>query len=235
MTFFLFLAGLAIGSFLGALTYRLPRNIDISRGRSICPNCKRQIKWFDNIPLLSYFILGGKCRNCKQKISIFYPLIELATAITFVLIGPNLFTLIIASFLIAIFVIDIEKQIIPDSLVFIGLLAFIIYNLRSVIYGSLLAGFIAADILLLLHFVTSGKGMGLGDVKLALLLGAIIGIDKFLVWFFFSFLTGAIVGIILVVTHRATLRQKVAFGPFLIVGLVLTNYFGDMFLKLLMP
>lgn len=229
----LFLFGLAIGSFLGALTYRLPRNISIGKGRSFCPNCKKQIKWFDNIPVFSFLILGGKCRNCSTKISFRYPLIEVATAITFVLVGFNIFNLIIASILIAIFVIDIEHQIIPDSLVFGGFLI-VIYNLLqgTFFWSNLLVGFLAADALLLLHLVTRGKGMGLGDVKLALLLGAIAGIYNLWTWLFFSFLSGAVVGIILLLVKHATMKQKIAFGPFLIIGLILTNYFGPVFLKL---
>src|SRR5258708_17197299 len=105
MILLLFVLGLIIGSFLGALSYRLPRNMSISKGRSICPNCKHQIAWFDNIPLLSYVILLGKCRNCHKKISWREPAIELATGITFAFVGLNPIALIIASILIAIFVI----------------------------------------------------------------------------------------------------------------------------------
>ncbi|CAN5325826.1 A24 family peptidase [soil metagenome] len=222
--------GLVIGSFLGALSYRLPRRISISEGRSECPNCHRQISWFDNIPLFSFLFLLGKCRNCKQKISFRYPLIELSTAIIFIIIGFNIVHLIIASVLIAIFVIDLETQIIPDELVFIGIVVFLLAGFSFI---NLLAGLLSALILLLLNIMTKGKGMGLGDVKLALLLGAMVGLDKFLIWLFFSFASGAIVGIMLILFKSAGLKQKIAFGPFLIIGLVLTIFFGSQFLVVL--
>jgi len=233
---FLFLFGLIIGSFLTALTYRIPKRLSISKGRSICPNCKKQISWYDNIPLLSFILLMGKCRNCKKRISLRYPIIELATAITFVIIGFNVFNLILASILISIFVIDWEHQIIPDEFVFGGLvvLVFILLIANSeLLFSNLLAGFLSALILLFLNLVTKGKGMGLGDVKLALLLGGIVGINLFWIWLFFSFVVGASIGIILMGIKKATLREKIAFGPFLIIGLVLAILFGQSFLLLL--
>lgn len=225
--------GLIIGSFLSAYSYRLPREISIRNGRSKCPNCHTQIKSIDNIPILSFIFLGGKCRNCKQKISLRYPLIEISTAITFVLIGFNIFHLVIASILILIFVIDLEHQIIPDELVFFGLVIFIVFNFQNTLYTNLLAGLLSASTLLFLNFITKGKGMGLGDVKLAILLGAIVGINLFLIWLFLSFLSGAIMGIILIIFQRAEIKSKIAFGPFLIIGLILTNLFGQSLLRLI--
>src|SRR3990172_8718504 len=124
MIFFLIL-GLAVGSFLSAYTWRWPRGISIAKGRSICPKCKKQIAWYDNIPLFSYLILGGRCRNCHKKISLRYPLIEFSTAVLFILVvnllggfgklGFLLTTsyLLLATILIAIFIIDFENQLIP--------------------------------------------------------------------------------------------------------------------------
>lgn len=188
MYFLLFILGLIAGSFLAALSYRLPRNISIKTGRSFCPNCKTQINWQDNIPLLSYLLLKGKCRKCRKKISWRYPIIEFATAIVFVLTGLNPFMLFIGCLLVLIFVIDLEHQLIPDELVFAGLGASLIYLLSSVtFYQNLLAGFLAALFLLLIHFVTLGRGMGLGDVKLALFLGSLLGFSNLLYFFFASF------------------------------------------------
>ncbi len=236
ITVMLLVLGLVIGSFLGALSYRLPRGIDINHGRSFCETCKKQIRWYDNIPLLSYLILGGKCRDCHKKISPREPLIELASAIIFVFVGFNIINLILAAILITIFVIDLEHQIIPDELVYIGIfvliLSFLISN-NQLIFVNLLAGFISALILLFLNIVTDGKGMGLGDVKLALLIGSIVGINLFFVWLLYSFVSGAIVGIILIITKKATLKYKIAFGPFLIIGLVLTIYFGNSLFRLM--
>lgn len=236
MIILLFILGLIIGSFLGVIIYRLPRNLNITTDRSRCDNCKKIIAWFDNVPLLSYLVLKGKCRHCHKKISLKEPLIELATGIVFVIIGFNIINLILASILIAIFVIDLEHQIIPDELVFIGLLVLFfnfIFTGNPLLYSNLLAGFVSALLLLSLNLVTRGRGMGLGDVKLAILLGGIVGLDKFFVWLFFSFLIGAIIGVMLILLRQARLKGKIAFGPFLIIGLVLTIYFGNNFIQLL--
>jgi len=243
----LFLMGLIFGSFVGALSWRIPKGISIAKGRSICPNCKHQIAWYDNIPVLSYIILGGRCRNCKKRISIRYPLIELTSGLGFFLIyyfftlkGVTLqgvdsifqlvLTLALFVILLAIFVIDWEHQIIPDSLVFSGffvvMLYLAIFSPQSII-PSLFSGFIAATFLLLIHLLTRGRGMGLGDVKFAILGGMAVGLRLLPVWLFLSFLTGAFAGCILILSGKAKMKTKIAFGPFLVIGLVLAYVFGD--------
>ncbi|MBI3396837.1 prepilin peptidase, partial [Candidatus Woesebacteria bacterium] len=136
MILILFLLGLVIGSFLGALSYRLPRNISISKGRSVCPNCKHIITWHDNIPLLSYILLFGKCRNCKKHISIRYPLIELFTALGFIIVGSTIqssnffdlfYYLIVFAILVLVFVVDFEEQIIPDEATFVVIVLSLFY------------------------------------------------------------------------------------------------------------
>lgn len=230
------LIGLVIGSFLGALTYRLPRKISIAKGRSICPNCKKTIHAYDNIPLLSYIILGGKCRNCKHKISLRYPLIEAVTALIFVAIGFNIINLFFATILLAIFVIDLEHQIIPDELVNIGLAALILILLvtgSEELFPRLLSGFLSGSLILLLNLITKGKGMGLGDAKLALLLGSFFVPPFFLVWLFFSFASGAAVGVVLILGGISKLKTRIAFGPFLIIGAILAMLYGASFLNLI--
>lgn len=202
------------------------------------------ISWYDNIPLFSYIVLGGKCRNCKKKISLRYPLIEFFTALGFLAISfyyyPDIsfiiYFLIIYSLLILIFVIDIEHQIIPDSLVFFGLIFVLLVSLFSSeisIFNSIFAGFLASSFLMLIHLLTKGKGMGLGDVKFAVFGGFFTGFPLFLVWLFASFLTGGVVGLILILGRQAGLKDKIAFGPFLVVGLILTVFFGSSFIKFL--
>lgn len=225
MYFLLFISGLIVGSFLAALSYRLPRKISIKKGRSFCPECKVKISWYDNVPVLSYIILRGRCRHCSKMISWRYPAIELTTAISFVLIGLNPFMLLISCLLITIFVIDLEDQIIPDELVFIGLVAFILVSFidpnRYPLFIGLLAGFLSALFLLFVNIVTKGQGMGLGDVKLVILLGAILGRDS-INFMLLSFLTGGALAVILILTKKAGLKQKIAFGPFLIIGFLLS-------------
>lgn len=239
---FLFI-GVCFGSFVSAISWRIPRKISFVRGRSICPKCKNQIKWYDNIPLLSYILLHGKCRNCKSDISTRYPLIELSSGIGFVLIYQfigidNVIKLILALvifvILLTIFVIDIEHQIIPDSLIFSGIVVVLFYSLLIIDYSpftNLFSGFLAASFLMLVHLITKGRGMGLGDVKFAVFGGIVVGLKLVPFWLLTSFLTGAIVGIILILAGRAKLKTKIAFGPFLIIGMGITLVFGELLLK----
>lgn len=228
------LLGLSMGSFLGALTWRMPRGMSILTGRSQCPRCHKVIAWYDNIPLLSYILLGGRCRNCHQAISIRYPLIEAATAIGFVSIWYSTpvavpYLLLVFSLLVAIFVIDFEHRIIPDELVFAGFAGTSIYLLmtNSLLWVNLLTGFLLADFLLLVHLITFGRGMGLGDVKLALFLGTFFSWPLGLIWIFASFLIGGAFGFTLILLGRAGLRQKIAFGPFLVVAASVTFVFAE--------
>ena len=245
-TFFLFILGLVFGSFISALTWRYPRRISIKKGRSICPKCKNQIAWFDNVPLLSFLFLAGRCRNCKKPISWRYPAIEFVTALGFLLIGVNsigyfattvqdtvlygVYSIIIFLILEAIFIVDLENQIIPDSFVFWGIFVvflYTIYYIPHTFFPSLFAGFIAATLLLLIHLLTKGRGMGLGDVKFAVLGGLIVGAKLFLIWLFLAFLTGAVIGIILILARKAHFRSKIAFGPFLILAVPLALLYGE--------
>jgi leader peptidase (prepilin peptidase)/N-methyltransferase len=134
--------------------------------------------------------------------------------------------------LFSIFVIDFEHQIIPDDLVYLGITFVIISNLKSPV-GSLLAGLTSASILLLIHLITKGKGMGLGDVKFAVLGGMIVGLKLSLIWLFLAFLTGAVIGIILIIGKKADLKSKIAFGPFLVITIPMTLIFGEKILLFL--
>jgi len=246
MQIFLILAlaaiGLIAGSFISALTYRLPREISIAKGRSKCVFCRKKISWYDNIPVISYILLGGKCRSCKKSISLRYPIIEVATSVLFVLAGLILngiflpFYLIIISGLLAIFVIDLENSIIPDSIVFFLFLITVAFNLLlmtapSDFYVKLVSGFVASLFLLFIHLLTKGRGMGLGDVKFVLFGGTLLGFPNTLVFLFSSFLTGAGVGIILILTKRAKFYGPIPFGPYLVFGLMIALLFGDYLLK----
>jgi leader peptidase (prepilin peptidase)/N-methyltransferase len=247
---FLLVAGLVFGSFVSALTYRYPRGLSVVKGRSFCPKCKRQIAWLDNIPLLSFLILGGKCRDCRKKISWRYPVVEFATAMGFVIIGYFATTLQGGSFkgvtlfyslaifiiLISIFIVDLEHRIIPDDFVFWGIFISVVYSLFIIpdsLFTSFLAGFLSGLLLLIIFLLTKGRGMGLGDVKFAVLGGLIIGIKLFYVWLMLAFLTGGATGIILILVRKARFKSKIAFGPFLIVGLGLAILFGNAILKII--
>jgi prepilin signal peptidase PulO-like enzyme (type II secretory pathway) len=247
----LFVLGLVFGSFVSAVSWRIPKGLSFIKGRSICPKCKSKISWFDNIPLLSFLILGGKCRNCKKKISLRYPLIEIISALGFVLIYKGLslqgetlqgvysisqliFSLLIFLILLTIFVIDLENQIIPDSLTFVGIILVLLYSLfiiQNSLFSILFPGFIAASFLMLIHIATRGLGMGLGDVKFAVLAGSLVGMKFIFVWLFLAFLTGGIAGIILILLGKAKMKTKIAFGPFLIIAIGLTFVLGEKILN----
>ncbi|MGB2762768.1 MAG: prepilin peptidase [Minisyncoccales bacterium] len=246
--FFVFIFGLVIGSFLNCVIYRLEKKESALSGRSYCPHCKHQLKWYDLIPLLSFIILKGKCRYCQKPISIQYPLVELATAFLFVLIflRPNLetrfglfnldlfnfvFLLIIASVLIIIFVYDLKHYIIPDKVIFPAILLVLLYQLifnfqLNNFYSVLISAFGAATFFLIIVLVTKGKGMGIGDIKLAFLMGLLLGWPNIFVALFFAFLIGAIMGIGLILAHKKTLKSEVPFGPFLVTGTFIALFWG---------
>lgn len=225
---FFILFGLVFGSFANVLIWRIPKGLSIG-GRSVCRKCKNKISWFDNIPLVSFVLLHGKCQNCKSKISFRYPLVELLTGIMFLFIYlrfgysyQSLFLFLLSPILISIFFIDLDHQIIPDELVFAGIVITLLFNFS---FGILLSGFLSSFVLLVLHLMTKGKGMGLGDVKFAILGGMMVELNHVFSWFLVAFLTGAAVGCILILTKKYGLKSKIAFGPFLVAALIYEIFF----------
>lgn len=254
---FLILFGLAIGSFLHVLIYRTVHDESYVTGRSKCPHCKKLIHWYDNIPIVSFFLLRGKCRNCKKPISWDYPAIEMMTAGLFVwwyLIGFTFFRLSTQPFsllqpafwlfvgicLISIFFADLLYGIIPDSIVIVltglGLLyrvmLYLFHVMRPVDFWLTLAGATASSLVFLgLWIVTKKRGMGVGDIKFVFPLGLILGWPNMLVGLFLSFVIGAVVGVALIALKKKKFRQTVPFGPFLVVGSVITLVLGDKMLQ----
>lgn len=248
--------GLVFGSFITALTYRSVRSISIAHGRSKCPKCKAPIAWHDNIPLLSYILLGGKCRKCHAPISRRYPLIEVATALTFigtyVLVQPPYsvewlaglkvlalpYVLVMAVLLISICVTDLEEKIIPDTLVFSGVIITFFALLLSDydgLYRQLLSGSGAAIFFLALWGATKGKGMGMGDIKLAFLVGLIFGARLTLVWGFVAFISGAAIGLVLIGLRKTKFGREIPFGPFMVGAAALCLIGGNKLAALLVP
>lgn len=217
--------GLVIGSFIGAVSYRMPRKMGFIKGRSFCDNCKKSLKWFDNIPAFSYLLLGGKSSCCREKISIRYPLIEITSGIGVFIIyflTQNIFFVLLFFVLLLILVIDLENQIIPDELSFLVLLGGVLY---SPTFENIYSGFFFSFLILLIYLLTKGRGMGLGDVKLTIGLGVWLGMSKGLTFLLLSFLTGGIIASILLLTGKAKMKTKIAFGPFLIIGFLITLIF----------
>lgn len=238
---FYFVLGAILGSFSGALTWRWPREESINNGRSKCPKCKKQIRAYDNIPVLSYLLLRGKCRNCDKKISSRYLYIELGLAFIFAIFAyfslATPLSLLLIFITYCILVVDAEHQYIPDTLTFLGI-AVVLLNLlylNSDLYVFLLSGLGAALFLLLINLLTLGRGMGLGDVKLALFLGAFLGYPLAITWMFLSFVLGSVIGLILIFFNLSKFKQKIAFGPFLVLGFYLTLLFGGELTGLIFP
>jgi leader peptidase (prepilin peptidase)/N-methyltransferase len=241
---FIALIGLVLGSFVGALTWRFPRHESILKGRSHCDNCRKKIAWFDNIPLFSFFVLRGRCRYCHKPISIRYPLIEASTALIFMAIfGTMIFNwiyffylLALSVLLISIFVIDLEHRIIPDEFVFLAyglvFLALFLSN-NPLFFQHLFLGYLAALFLLVVHLATKGKGMGLGDVKFVLVGGTFFGWPLTPLWLFIAFLTGAIVGIILIILGKTKFGRQIAFSPFLVISFLIVLIWGNSLLNLI--
>jgi len=236
------LSGLAIGSFLNAFIYRVPRGKKIALERSICPICQVQLKWYHNIPLLSYLFLLGKCAFCNGTISARYPLVELLNATFYILFyymyGLGLEWFIysaILSALLAIFFIDLDFQIIPDLVTLPGMVAGLglsfapggIGILESGI-GLIVGGGSLYFIAVLGDWLFKKESMGGGDIKLAAMLGTFLGWQKVLFVFIASSVIGLVVSVAMM-AFSAKLRQHrvIPFGPFLAAAALLAILYGD--------
>ncbi|MCA9381836.1 prepilin peptidase [Candidatus Dojkabacteria bacterium] len=255
------LFGLAIGSFINAGIYRFKNKIKIT-GHSICTNCKQELKPLDLVPLFSYLFLKGKCRYCKAKISIQYPIVELVTALIYLLLSIHMLTIynqyskfssqlgpifiyclwliIITGILVFIAVYDFKFKIIPNEFIIAGVIVTTLFILIEFIfqlvyaeYGAtkfaftfffdsplnyILAGVLGFGLLFLVVLATKGKGMGMGDVKYAFLMGLIIGFPSILLGLYIAVVIGAIFGIALILIKRKRMKSEIPFGPFLVLG-----------------
>jgi len=238
MGFLIFIFGLLIGSFLNCLVYRLNETRNWGKfffGRSYCPKCKKILPWFDNIPFLSFLFLRGRCRWCHIHISWHYPLIELATGLSslmvyYFFIGSTanlIFNLIIVYILIAIFLSDFQYRTIPDQIVYPAIVLALIWQIANNQWLAVLSGLGTVTFFYLLVLVTHYKAMGLGDVKLAGLMGLFLGFPKITVALYLAFLTGALVGVILVLAKKKRLKSEIAFGPFLVLATLIVLFWGD--------
>ncbi len=238
--FIIFTFGLIVGSFLNCVIYRLEVGKKPT-GRSYCPKCRHTLCWQDLIPVLSFIALRGKCRYCHKKISIQYPLVEIATGLLFVLIFnfsfPNLllttYYLLLTCFLIIIFVYDLKHYIIPDKIIFPAIIITFIYKLFGVWclvfghWGFIPAAFLASGFFLAIVLVSRGRWMGMGDVKLAFFMGLFLGFPHILTALFLAFFIGAIIGTGLIALRKKSLKSEVPFGPFLIIGTFIALFWGN--------
>ncbi len=249
----LFFIGAIIGSFLNVLIYRTVNELDWVKDRSRCDCCNHIVAWYDNIPLLSYLILRGKCRHCGKPIAFSHLVVEILTGSLFVwwyfvgflffkltqsplVVLQPLFWLLVGVFFLIILVADLRYYLIPDYAVVPLFVLTCFYRLYLVLSGvmqlqDLLSAVIATVLLsgffFALWFFTKGKGFGFGDVKFAIPLGLLLGWPKLLVGVFFAFILGGFVGIILLVSKKKYFGQVLPFGPFLIAGAVIALIYGE--------
>lgn len=241
-----FLFGLSVGSFLNVVIYRMPRDMSIVYPPSTCPACKNRIRWYDNIPVISFLLLRGKCRFCGSKISIKYPLVELLTGISamfvYIKFGFDLeflFYFYFVASMIALSIIDLEFKIIPDQINFGGLFVGLVFAavnsikaqslepLVSAVAGAAAgAGFLYLVAFLYLKY-RGIEGLGMGDVKLMAFIGAYTGWFGALFTIFFGSLTGVIVGVAVIKLLKKDYYYEIPFGPFLAAGGLVYLFFGE--------
>jgi len=228
--------GTLVGSFLNVCILRLPKEESIVWPGSHCPQCKNPIKFYDNIPLISYLLLKGRCRDCHRPISFQYPLIEgitgLASLILFMKFGPSLSYLLYFIFvaaLIVITVIDLYHQIIPDVIslpgIGVGLLASLIIpqiTLFNSLIGILLGGGSLFLVATVYHWLFKREGMGGGDVKLLAMIGGFLGWKAVILTILLGSLIGSMIGIMVMVLKEKDFKYAIPFGPFLSVGAVIS-------------
>ena len=235
------LLGLIVGSFSNVCIYRIPRNESVVYPASHCPKCRTTIRPFDNIPVLSYILLRGRCRHCKSKISIRYPVVEFLTGLIYLTIyliyGLSIQTLIyviLSSALIIITFIDLNEQIIPDVISLPGIaigfiLSFFVHYISFI--NSALGVVIGGGIILVISLggsvIYKKEAMGGGDVKLAAMIGAFLGWRYIIISLFLGFFLGALIGIILIMTKVKKREDVIPFGPFIVLGSLITLLWGE--------
>jgi leader peptidase (prepilin peptidase)/N-methyltransferase len=250
---FIFLFGLVTGSFLNVCIYRMGREESVVRPSSHCPHCQKPIRWQDNIPLLSYLLLRGKCRDCGKPISFRYFLVEFLTGWIFValysrfgLTPQGVAYAILASGLVVSTFVDFDFQIIPDEIsvggIALGLVLSVIFpalhqvqthllGLREALFGILVGGGILWILGCIGDFIFKKESMGGGDVKLLAMIGAFLGWKIALLSLPLASLAGAVVGVVIKIRTK---ESVIAFGPYLALGALVALFWSDRILKILL-
>jgi leader peptidase (prepilin peptidase)/N-methyltransferase len=234
------LLGLMIGSFLNVCISRLPAGESVVTPRSRCPSCGSEIAWYDNVPVLSYVLLAGRCRACRKGISARYPIIEAATAIAFVLQAAVVADLLLlaqrlvfTALLVALFGTDLETHRLPNVLTIGGIGAGLVFSiwLPPGLMASVIGALTGAAILLAVrwgwHRATGVDAMGLGDVKMLAMIGAFLGWQQVWLVLLLASIAGAILGIALMAFGGRTLQTRLPFGTFLAIAAFAASLFGN--------
>lgn len=246
-----FIFGLVVGSFLNVVIWRLRAKESILVGRSHCPRCRHILGPAELVPLASFIFQKGRCRHCKQKISWQYPLVELVTAILFLIAylpydlrftDYNFFLLgrtwFVIAVMIVIFVYDLKYYLILDKIIYPAAIVVLLtipfvpaaWNWRGVA-DALFAAAIGGGFFFLQYLISHGKWIGGGDVKMGALMGLILGVAGLLVALFFAYVIGAIFGLILVAVKKKTMKSQIPFGTFLAVGTMISLFWVEPILK----
>lgn len=256
----IFVLGLCLGSFVNMLVYRVARKYKLEKdkfkvknnNRSHCDFCGKQLSWYENVPVISWLLQKGKSKCCHKKLSLLYPIVELVTGILMVFIF-NKFNLlsgrfslsieiiqlfwlmILVALLIFLAVFDFKHLILPDFAV----ITLIIISFFGVVFEEpniipyLISAIISGGFFLFLYLITKKKGMGFGDVKLAVFMGLFLGWPKILVAIYIAFIIGALVGVVGMILKKINKKSKIAFGPFLIFGTIIAWIWGDQIINLI--
>jgi leader peptidase (prepilin peptidase)/N-methyltransferase len=247
MVVFIMAFGLVLGSFFNVVIYRLPRGLNLSRPPSSCPGCNARIKPYDNVPVLSYLLLRGKCRSCGQKISSVYPVVEALTAIAFVLVYFNagrqlsleffagcLFT----SSLIVLGFIDYYHQILPDAITLPGLVLALVYSFFRddlTFRGALIGAVAGAGFLLLVYtvhrLIRKKEGLGMGDVTMLLMIGAYLGLVRTFLTLILASFVGTLVGVYFIVRRKKDFQFALPLGTFLAPAAFVSLLWGERILR----
>ena len=232
--------GVCVGSFLNVCIYRLPRGQSLASPPSRCPSCGRGLRWYHNIPVVSWLVLRGRCAHCQAPISMQYPIIELVTALVWVLIvwttpiGWLLASrLVLATALIVLFMIDLEHQLLPNRITLPGILVGFAFSFVAPpgpfdsLLGIVLGGGVLYGIAAAYYLVRKEEGMGMGDVKMLAMVGAFLGWKAVLLTLVLSSFAGAVIGMAMMALHKGNMRYALPFGTFLAVGALIAMIFGE--------
>ncbi|MEI6608237.1 MAG: prepilin peptidase [Deltaproteobacteria bacterium] len=248
---FAFIFGAVVGSFLNVCIFRIPAKASIIKPLSQCPHCHHPVRFYDNIPLISYIVLRGKCRDCGGKISWRYPVVELITAILSLLLFLRfgltfnfLIFFVFTAVLIVITFIDLDHQIIPDVLTLPGIPIFFLAAIFLVknpwkvpwmeaLIGLLIGGGMLFTIAYIYQLITKREGMGGGDIKLLAMIGGFLGWKSLIFILLVSSFSGAIVGIAAMVIQKKDMKYAIPFGPFLSAAAIAYLFWGDAFMRVL--
>ncbi len=232
--------GLAVGSFLNVCIHRLPRGQSLNSPPSRCPHCDYRLRWFDNIPVVSYAILGGRCRKCRARISIRYPIVEIITMGLFLLHGEVfgwsallIPRLVFACAMVVLFAIDLEHQLLPNAITLPGIVVGLIASsvLPPGIIDALIGAVVGGGVLWLIgeaYFRYSGQeGMGGGDVKMLAMIGAFLGWKLVLVTLVLSSVLGSIIGVMVIAARKGGMKYALPYGTFLALGALVASLAGE--------